>query len=186
MRGRIAVLSLLVIVLCFDTGIAAQSAPRVVEDYGRAEKLFAAGRYEEAIPLYEKVLAAHPSHLSSGDILIKIADSHFRLGNFKKALDAYRAAVRARSRSERVETQYWIGFCCFLLGRDNEAVAELLKIPALYPDSGMWVPTAYYWAARASERMGNKDQAAEYYRKAGGNRRSIQGRFALGRAEKIK
>jgi TolA-binding protein len=74
-----------------------------------------------------------------------------------------------------------------LLGRDSEAVTELLKIPEFYPESGMWVPTAYYWAGWASERMGKKDSAAEYYKKAaGGSGRSAQGRAALKRAEKVK
>jgi TolA-binding protein len=71
------------------------------------------------------------------------------------------------------------------MGSDAEAVAEFLKIPELYPSSGMWVGTAYYWAGRASERRGKTEEAAEYYRKAGGNGRSTQGRFALKKAEAV-
>jgi tetratricopeptide (TPR) repeat protein len=83
-------------------------------------------------------------------------------------------------------SQYWIAFCCLLMGNDAEAVTEFLKIPALYPSSGMWVGTAYYWAGRASERRGNTEDAAEYYRKAGGNGRSTQGRFALKKATAVQ
>jgi hypothetical protein len=34
--------------------------------------------------------------------------------------------------------------------------------------------------------MGKKEQAAEYYRKAGGSGRSTQGRFAQKKAEAVK
>ncbi len=50
----------------------------------------------------------------------------------------------------------------------------------------MLVGTAYYWAGRASERMGRKDQAAELYRKAGGKGTSTQERFAMKKANAIK
>jgi hypothetical protein len=50
----------------------------------------------------------------------------------------------------------------------------------------MWVNTAFYWAGRASERMGRKEQAGEFYRKAGGNGKSVQGKFALKKAEAVK
>lgn len=182
MVGRIMFLSLLLFTFYLDCGYAAQSGE---ETLNKANKLFAASRFEDAIPLYEKALLSLPRNVSAGEVLTRIGDSYFRLGDFKKALDAYRSALRLQGRGERAETQYWIGFCCFLLGRDREAVSELLKIPELYPDSGMWVPTAYYWAGRASERMGQKEQAAEYYRKAGGTGMTGHGRYALKRAEKV-
>jgi tetratricopeptide (TPR) repeat protein len=157
-----------------------------VKEYQKANKLFAAAKYKDAIPLYQQVLAAPPEDAALGDIHTKIGDSYFRLGSFRSALASYRSALREQKRSERPVTQYWIGFCCFLIGRDAEAVTEFLKIPEFYPESGMWVATAYYWAGRASERMGKNDIAAGYYRKAGGNGRSTQGRVALKRAEEAK
>jgi tetratricopeptide (TPR) repeat protein len=165
----------------------ASGAQPAVKEYTKANKLFVAAKYKEAIPLYQQVLTAPPEDAVLGDIYTKIGDSYFQLGSFKSALDSYRSALREQKRSERPQTQYWIGFCCLLLGKDSEAVTELLKIPEFYPESGMWVPTAYYWAGWASERMGKKDSAAEYYKKAaGGSGRSAQGRAALKRAEKVK
>ncbi len=110
----------------------------------------------------------------------------FSLADYQHALDAYRRALKEQKPVERAQTQYWIGFCAFLLGRDAEAVTEFLKIPESYPASGMWVGTAYYWAGRASERMGRKEQAAELYRKAGGKGTSTQERFAMKKANAIK
>jgi tetratricopeptide (TPR) repeat protein len=155
-------------------------------DYRSADRLFAAERYSEALALYTKALSTPPDNLTPGDINSKIGDTYFRLGSYRSALDAYRKAVRDQRPADRPQTQYWIGFCCYLVGRDAEAVDEFLKIPALYPEARVWGSTAYYWAGRASERMGKKEQAAEYYRKAGGSSKSTQGKFAQKKAAAVR
>ena len=114
------------------------------------------------------------------------ANKFFSDGNYAGALDAYRGAIRTQAPADQPPTQYWIGFCCLMQGKDAEAVKEFLKIPENYPADGMWISTAYYWAARASERMGKKEQAAEFYRKAGGSGKSTQERFAMKKAENVK
>jgi tetratricopeptide (TPR) repeat protein len=155
--------------------------------YKQANKLFANGKYAEALPLYQAVLATKPSSEISASVLYtRIADSYFHLENYKNARDAYRAALQGQKQSERPPTQYWIGFCTFLMGNDADAVDEYLKIPRLYPDAGMWVSTAYYEVGRVYKRMGKKELAAEYYRKAAGNGKSTEGRFALKQAEQLK
>jgi len=160
--------------------------PASSRDYRAANKFFAAEKYSEALALYKKTLSSPPADLTPGDINNKIGDTYFRLANYRSALDSYRLAIRDQRHADRPQTQYWIGFCCFLVGRDAEAVDEFLKIPALYPDAKAWGSTAYYWAGRASERLGKKEQAAGYYRKAGGNGKSTQSRFARKKAEAVK
>jgi len=154
--------------------------------YRAANKMVEAKKYDEAIALYKKTLSSPPNGLMPGDIHSKIGDIHFRIANYRGALDDYRLAIRDQNPADRAQTQYWIGFCCFLVGRDAEAVDELMKVPSLYPDAKAWGSTAYYWAGRASERMGKKEQAAEYYRKAGGTGKSTQSRFARKKAEAVK
>ena len=156
------------------------------QEYRTANRLFAAAQYKEAIPLYQLLLTSPPEQVPLSDIYTRIGDSYFRLGEYKNALPAYRSALGSQKTSERPATQYWIAFCCLLMGNDAEAVTEFLRIPERYPSSGMWVGTAYYWAGRASERRGKTEDAAEYYRKAGGNGRSNQGRFALKKAAAVE
>jgi tetratricopeptide (TPR) repeat protein len=177
-------LALAAVIMTINLAPAAETAGS--RDYRAAEKLFASRKYHEAIPLYKKAVAAPPDNLTAGDIYSKIGDSYFRLSDYGQARDAYRRAIRDQRPADRPQTQYWIGFCCFLTGRDAEAVDELLKVPALYPDAKAWGSTSYYWAGRASERMGKKEQAAEYYRKAGGNGKSTQSKFAQKKAEAVK
>jgi tetratricopeptide (TPR) repeat protein len=155
-------------------------------EFRRANDLFAAAKFQDALTLYQKLLASPPHGVTVNDIYTRIGDSYFRLGSFHNALDAYRSALKDQKESLRPETQYWIGFCCFLLGRNADAVNEFLRIPERYPGSGMWIGTAYYWAGRASERMGRTEEAVQYYRKAGGNGRSNQGKFALKKAAAMK
>jgi len=158
----------------------------VPPESAKADQLFSQGRYPEAIHLYQAMLSSPSRKLSPAVLHTRIADSFFRLTDYQRALDAYRQALKDQKPVERAQTQYWIGFCTFLLGRDADAVTEFLKIPESYPASGMWVGTAYYWAGRASERMGRKEQAAELYRKAGGKGTSIQERFAMKKAKAVK
>jgi tetratricopeptide (TPR) repeat protein len=161
-------------------------ASDVDQEYHKANKLFVEKKYSEAIVIYRSLLSSPPRNSSSSALYTRIADGYFQLKNYQSALDAYRAALKEQRQSERAQTQYWIGFCTFLLGKDAEALNEFLKIPEQYPDSGMWVSTAYYWAGRMCERMGKKDLAAGYFRKAGGSGKSTQGRYALKRAESAK
>lgn len=174
-------------VLFLWAGTAQTVLGRPLSDYQQADALFSSRHYEKALPLYQSALAAPPAGVPAGDIHAKIGDTQFRLNRYDGALSAYREAIKDLRASDRPKIQYWIGFCCFLTGRDAEAVTELLKVPALYPEAAAWGATAYYWAGRASERMGRRDLASEYYRKAaGGSSRTTQGKFARKKAEAVK
>mgnify|MGYP001599880853 FL=1 len=182
---KILLLALLILLAAVGQSIALSNMTASVA-YNRGNKLFATAKYADAILAYQSALDGHSKDVSAGDVHSRIGDCYFRLQDYRNALKAYRSALQSQNKSQRPPTQYWIGFCAFLLGKDGEAVAEFLKIPELYPSSGMWVGTAYYWAGRASERMGRKDLAAEFYRKAGGNGKSTQGRFAIKKAEAVR
>jgi len=184
MKIKLIIIVLIFLVLCGLPHLTgAQSVPR---DFKKADQMFSQGRYPEAIRLYQAVLSSPSRAVSPGLLHTRIADSFFRMTDYQHALDEYRRAFKEQKPGERAQTQYWIGFCLLLLGRNDEAVTEFLKIPESYPKSGMLVGTAYYWAGRASERMGKKDQAAELYRKAGGKGTSSQERFAIKKADEIK
>ena len=156
------------------------------QEYSKANKLFAKGKYAQALVIYENLLSDPYCAVPTGVLHTRIADSYFQLEDYVSARQAYRNALQVQKESERPSIQYWIGFCTFLQGNNEEAVEEFLKIPRLYSDSGMWVGTAYYWVGRVYERMGKKELAAEYFRKAAGNGKSTEGAFALKKAEKLK
>ncbi len=180
MRKSLLILFLIALVPHGD--LLAAGAPATYQEYFAANKLFSSSQFQEALTLYKKILADPRAGVPLKDIYTRIGDTCFRLGAYEDALTAYRAALGEQKASGGPDIQYWVGFCCMMLGRDAEAVSEFLKIPQRYPKSGMWVGTAYYWAAKASERLGRTEDAATYYRKAAGNGRSTQGKYALRKA----
>lgn len=182
--SRLFLSSFFSLFLFFSSASGADFTP--VRDIRTADALAASQKYKEALSMYRDALASLPKSASASSVHLKMADIYFKLGEFKNALASYRTAILDPALSDKPQTQYWIGFCCFLIGRDAEAVDEFLKITSLYPEAKAWGATAYYWAGRASERMGKKEQAAEYYRRAGGNGKTIQGKFALKKIEKLK
>jgi tetratricopeptide (TPR) repeat protein len=163
----------------------AAGTPSSSSTFRKANDLLAAARYQEAVSLYQSLLASPRNTIPPADIYTKIGDSYFHLNAYQNALDAYRNALRNQAPAAQPMTRYWIGFCCFLLGHDEQAVTEFLKIPELHPEAGIWVGTAYYWAGRACQRLGWKERAAKYYKKAGGNGKSTQGRFAMKKAADV-
>jgi tetratricopeptide (TPR) repeat protein len=184
MKRKLFIVSLMVLGLyALPQKTCGQNVPR---EYIQADQMFSKGRYTEAIRLYQAALSSPSVALSPGVLHTRIADSYFRMNDYQHALDSYRQAFKYQTPGEQAQTQYWIGFCYLLLGRDAEAVTEFLKIPERYPTSGMLVGTAYYWAGRASERMGRKEEAAEFYRRAGGKGMSSQERFAMKKANEVK
>ena len=176
---RAAAVFFLCIVFCLPDIAAAGPADK-------ADKLYSSAKYAEALPLYQALLSSQNAGLPPGYIHSRIGDCYFRQADYRKAASAYRTALKSQDASRRPATQYWIGFCALLLGRNEEATAEFLKIPEQYPASGMWVSTAYYWAGKANERMGNRKQAVAYYRKAGGRGKTSQERYAIKKAEAVK
>ena len=171
------------IILILSGPLQAISAGNTSLEYQEAERLFARGNYSKAIIVYQSLLSLPSRDVPVSILYTRIADSYFRLNDYQKAQEAYRLALKEQKPSECAQTQYWIGFCCFLQGKNADAVQEFLKIPLNYPASGMWVGTAYYWAGRASEHMGMKEQAAKHYRKAAGKGKSGQERFAMSKAD---
>lgn len=180
----------LLIGLCFSTILIVSHvclAASAQQDFKKANNLFAKKNYKEAIGLYQELLSEPSCPISTGVLHTRLADSYFKIQDYVNARTSYQNALQVlKDDKERASTQYWIGFCTLLMGKNDEAVEEFLKIPRLYADSGMWVSTAYYWVARVYERSGKKELAAEYFRKAAaGNANSTQGEFALKKAEKL-
>jgi tetratricopeptide (TPR) repeat protein len=179
-------LVLLILAAFLPCGALFASGETAADNYKKANALFASAHYNEALPLYKSILSSPSEKIPAGDVYTRIGDSYYRLGSYQNAIHAYQGALARQDRAAQPGTRYWIGFCNFLLGRHDQAAIEFLKIPELHPEAGMWVGTAYYWAGRSCERLGRKDLALQYYKKAGGNGKSTQGRFAMKKAEKVQ
>lgn len=179
-------LGVVIILFASNVPFSTVAASSMSPTYAKAEHMFAAGKYAEALNFYQRVLESETSETPEGEVLSRIGDCYFRLQDYGNARNAYRRALLLQKLPQRPPTQYWVGFCTFLLGNDQEAIIEFLKIPELYPSSGMWVGTAYYWAGRAAERMGKKELAKEYYLRAGGKGMSSYEQYAIKKADEVR
>jgi tetratricopeptide (TPR) repeat protein len=179
-------LAVILILVAFNIPSSAFADQSTSPAYAKAERMFSAGKYAEALNFYQQALENKGGETPAGEIQSRIGDCYFRLQDYDRARDAYRSALLLQKLPQRPSTQYWIGFCTFLLGNDQKAINEFLKIPELYPSSGMWVGTSYYWAGKAAERMGKKEQAKEYYLRAGGKGMSSHEQFALKKADEVR
>jgi arylsulfatase A-like enzyme/Tfp pilus assembly protein PilF len=74
---------------------------RLFEIIDKASGLFVRERYADAIPLFERVLAADPDNL---DAILRLATSHSLLGHEQQALDAFTRASRIAPQSIDVRT----------------------------------------------------------------------------------
>ena len=182
---RIALVLLIIAAFLPSGAIFASGETGAGSIYKKANALFSSAHYKEALPLYESILSSSSEKIPACDVYTRIGDSHYRLGSYRNAIHAYEGALSTQARAAQPGTRYWIGFCYFLLGRHDQAVAEFLKIPELYPEAGIWVGTAYYWAGQSCEKLGKKDLALLYYKKASGNGKSTLGKFAMKKAERV-
>ena len=67
----------------------------------KASALFASGRYADAIPLLEQIVAADPFNV---DAALRLATAHSSLGHERQALDAFQRAAAIAPKSQDVRT----------------------------------------------------------------------------------
>jgi tetratricopeptide (TPR) repeat protein len=166
-------------------GASAPSAS-TADQIKSADALMGRRNFRAALPLYQSAVNKSPDSTILAELYTRIGDCSFQLGLYENAVNSYWKALPLAHADAQPEIRYWIGFCSFLMGKNEQAVKEFLAIPQLHPQAGIWISTAYYWAGRASERLGQKEEAGRYYKKAGGNGRSKQGRYALQKADALK
>ena len=122
-----------------------------------ASGLFVQERYGDAIPLFERILAADPNNL---DAVLRLATSHSLLGHEQQALDAFRRASRVAPESADVRTYLALHYA---RGRDWPRAAPLLE-QAISESPDRLVAIEALAAIR--EREGNRAAALALRQKA--------------------
>jgi len=116
-----------------------------------------AGRFEEAVPVVERIVLLEP-----GDMRMRLvlADLYFRLQRFKDALPQYQGVVRVAG----AEAPTWLklGFCAEQSGRPDEAIAAYRRSLDLDPNQ---VPV-WSMLGELYERKGETETAIKAYRQA--------------------
>jgi len=94
--------------------------------FEEAQRRFTAGAYQLAIEQFEGLLQDYPGSSLTTAAQVRIAQSHFYLGDFDRALEILqRAAVRARGDGAlRQEIRFWTGLTRFRIGSYEEAIRD--------------------------------------------------------------
>lgn len=88
-----------------------------------------------AITKFQRFIAEHPSDNYADDATYWIGDSHFNLGDYARAIEAYQRVFSYIRTDKGDDAQYKIGLCYLRLGDSSQAVAEFKKLSVIYPDS---------------------------------------------------
>ena len=110
-------------------------------------------------------LERYPRSELVDNVRFKLAFAHFQTGDFGEAAELLNIVLDTGDRTLRAEVQYWLGESLYKLGNYRKAVTEFLKVPYLYPDIGMWGPTAEFRAAQTYARKGDHAEARKLFEK---------------------
>jgi len=94
----------------------------------QARNLERSGKYEEARPLYERLIAEYPGRYEPRHRLGVVADRQRR---YREAQALYSEAIRLQPKDPDVFND--LGYCLFLQGKLEKAESALLKAVALSP-----------------------------------------------------
>lgn len=136
----------------------APSSLRALAQVWRSE-----GRYDEAVKAYHRILDDYPEVEGAPQILASIAYCHHEMGKHEVAISAYRQVMPLLDEEEQAYAQFWIADSLDQLGRHEEAAAEFLKIPFLFPEMGQLGVTAQLKAGEAWEHLGDLEAARQIY-----------------------
>lgn len=131
---------------------------RIYSDTLLLSWLESSGRFQEAVPVAERVILLAPGDLR---MRLVLADLYFRLNRFGEALPQYQGVVR---RAAGHDPSVWLklGYCAEQVGRTDDAIAAYRRSLDLDPSQ------APVWSMLAAlyERQGEKETAIRAYRQA--------------------
>lgn len=104
-------------------------------EYRQALDLYFARRYAEAIEAFRGLLARHPRGTYADNAEYWIGESHYGLGDYRSALDAFGRVAAMTSSTKADDAQLKLGYCHLRLGDRRRAGEEFRKLVSLHPSS---------------------------------------------------
>jgi len=105
---------------------------------------------ERAILAYKSIIASSPDF--AGEAYLKLGQLYRNAQEYEKEMEVYQNALAAKQgQIDRAQVQFNLADTLELMSRTEEAIAEFLKIPVLYPNKKIWVVKAYLRVAKIYE-----------------------------------
>jgi tetratricopeptide (TPR) repeat protein len=117
-----------------------------------------------AIAAYESIIATSPDY--AGEAYLKLGRLYRNTQDYEKEMDVYQNALVAKQgQIDRAQIQFNLADTLELMSRTEDAIAEYLKIPDLYPGEPAWVVKAYLRVAKIYEEGEDWEGARVTYQK---------------------
>ena len=123
------------------------------------------GRPAEALARVQTLLARHPESARVPEAMMKVGYYLQELGQYDRAIMAYRNAELFQDGEGRARLHYWLADCLAAKGDRDEALAAFLRVSYLFAGEGMWGVTATLRAAELYAAGGEVEQALRLYEK---------------------
>ncbi len=105
---------------------------------------------QRAIAAYQSIIATSPDY--AGEAYLKLGQLYRNAQDYEKEIEVYQNALAAKQgQIDRAQIQFNLADTLELMSRTDDAIAEYLKIPDLYPNEQAWVVKAYLRVAKIYE-----------------------------------
>ena len=119
---------------------------------------------QRAIAAYESIIATAPDY--AGEAYLKLGQLYRNAQEYEKEVAIYQKALTAKQGEiDRAQVQFNLADTLELMSRTEDAIAEYLKIPDLYPAQLSWVIKAYLRVAKIYEEGEDWEGARVTYQK---------------------
>ena len=132
----------------------AQDAADVESRLTQGNKAVEAGKYDEAIALFESLIPDLKAPEAAGDLFLRIGETYRRKGDLPRAVTALRRSAELRPGGEVTLTL--LGQVFDAMGRKADAAAKYREVLELNPNSGVAMNNLAYFL---SETGGDLDDA---------------------------
>ncbi len=116
-------------------GMQPVAASEYKRTYQRGLELFHQKRYDEAIQVFEQLLATDLNHPLADNAQYWIGECYYAMGKYQKAIMAFEKVFTFRNSNKNDYAQFKIGQCYYMLGNKQRARQEFQQLVDNYPDS---------------------------------------------------
>jgi len=119
---------------------------------------------QRAIAAYKSIIATSPEY--AGEAYLKLGQLFRNAQDYEKEIAVYQNALAGKQgQIDRAQIQFNLADTLELMSRTDEAIAEYLKIPDLYPNELEWDVKAYLRVAKIYEEGADWEAARVTYQK---------------------
>ena len=116
-------------------GTVTMSDAEYQSQYQQAYSVYQEENYEDAIPMFAKVIEARPTGDLSDNAQYWIGECYYGLKNYTRAIVEFEKVFTFKDSNKDDDAQLKLGLCYLNIGQDDKARDEFQRLVDFYPDS---------------------------------------------------